>query len=95
MTARDWITTAEAAEILGISPRRMRQLSGRLGARLQPDNVLLWPRQAVEQERERRKKAMRPAEADKRSAVDLLREIAEDVKAIRRHLERGDSGDAP
>ncbi len=38
---------------------------------------------------------MRPAEADKRSAVDLLREIAEDVKAIRRHLERGDSGDAP
>ncbi|WP_407922131.1 helix-turn-helix domain-containing protein [Carbonactinospora thermoautotrophica] len=75
--SREWLTTQEAAALLGVSERRMRQLAARLGARKQPDGLLLFPRSAVEQERERRASGRPVAEPERprRPVADVLEDL--------------------
>lgn len=69
--ASDVFTAAQAAQVLGISERRVRQLvtEGKLPGERGADNVVRIPQQAVNEERKRRrgtgtaKKAASPAKA--------------------------------
>lgn len=55
--ASDTFTAAQAAQVLGISERRVRQLvsEGKLAGRRGDDNVVRVPQQAVNEERRRRR----------------------------------------
>jgi excisionase family DNA binding protein len=60
MTVRDgWLTTSEAARLLGVSSSRAGQLrrEGRLGAAVRMSSGYLVERQAVEQFRAQKKEA--------------------------------------
>lgn len=69
--ASDVFTAAQAAQVLGISERRVRQLvtEGKLPGERGADNIVRVPQQAVNEERKRRrgtgtaKKAAAPAKA--------------------------------
>lgn len=73
--ASDVFTAAQAAQVLGISERRVRQLvtEGKLPGERGADNVVRIPQQAVNEERKRRrgtgaaKKAAAPAKAGGRA----------------------------
>ncbi|KWX05098.1 hypothetical protein TH66_05055 [Carbonactinospora thermoautotrophica] len=108
MAETQWLTTAQVAAMLGVSEQRARQLAKRLGAIRTSDRLLIWPRDAVEREVQRRRTGaprIEPEQTRKvRAADESLHEIADTLKgilttleALRRAVERGkdaeDDGD--
>lgn len=74
----DEMTTAEVAEMLGVSSRRAQQLAAELGARQEGGRKLLFPRAAVEALAESESRRARGL-----STTDLLAEILVELREIR------------
>lgn len=72
------MTTAEVAQVLGVSSRRAQQLAASLGARQDGARKLLFPRSAVEEFAESEGRRARGL-----STTDLLAEILDELREIR------------
>ena len=79
------ISTAQAAELLGVTKRRVRQASDRLGGWRTESGRYVYSRKLVQDYRARH---LRSREAEDQDEVRrLLEQLVEEVAAIRRVLE--------